>query len=57
MLLYAKDILQIMDHVGIYLLIAGSYSPIMMIAMHHRYGAHLVLRVRGQVRGEAYTPS
>ena len=39
----AKDILQVMDHVGIYLLIAGSYSPFMMIALHHSSSANILL--------------
>jgi len=43
MLPHAKDVLQILDHVGIYLLIAGSYSPIMMIALHHSHRANLLL--------------
>lgn len=43
MLPYAKDILQIFDHVGIYLLIAGSYSPFMMIALHHNTSANVLL--------------
>ena len=43
MLPHAKDVLQVMDHVGIYLLIAGSYSPFMMIALHHSPRANLLL--------------
>lgn len=39
----AKDILQIFDHVSIYLLIAGSYTPFMMIAMHHSVEANVLL--------------
>lgn len=46
MLPYAKDILQIFDHVGIYLLIAGSYSPFMMIALHHNTSANVLLVVQ-----------
>jgi len=41
----AKDILQIFDHVSIYLLIAGSYSPFMMIALHHSTEANVLLVV------------
>jgi hemolysin III len=45
MLPYAKDILQVLDHVGIYLLIAGSYTPFMMIALHHNTSANVLLVV------------
>ena len=36
-------ILQILDHVGIYLLIAGSYTPFMLIALHHVKAARLLI--------------
>lgn len=36
-------ILQIFDHVGIYLLIAGSYTPFMLIGMHHSRFAQILL--------------
>lgn len=36
---------QVLDHVGIYLLIAGSYSPFMMIALHHNTQANVLLVV------------
>ena len=36
-------ILQILDHVGIYLLIAGSYTPFMLIALHHVRAARLLI--------------
>jgi channel protein (hemolysin III family) len=45
MLPYAKDILQIFDHVSIYLVIAGSYTPFMMIALHHNTSANVLLVV------------
>jgi predicted membrane channel-forming protein YqfA (hemolysin III family) len=38
--------MQIFDHVGIYLLIAGSYSPFMMIALHHNTSANVLLVVQ-----------
>jgi hemolysin III len=36
---------KVLDHVGIYLLIAGSYSPFMMIALHHNTPANVLLVV------------
>ena len=31
----ASRILQVLDHVGIYLLIAGTYTPFLLIGLHH----------------------
>jgi hemolysin III len=38
----ASHVLQILDHVGIYMLIAGSYSPVMLVAMYHCKQAQLL---------------
>jgi hemolysin III len=43
MLPRTSSILQILDHVGIYLLIAGSYTPFMLITLHHVKGARLLI--------------
>lgn len=39
----ASKIFQIFDHIGIYFQIAGSYTPIMLIGMHHSYQARVLL--------------
>ncbi|RYY78326.1 hypothetical protein EON63_17870 [archaeon] len=39
----ASRILQILDHVGIYLVIAGSYTPFLLIALHHYTSARVLL--------------
>lgn len=39
----ASKIFQIFDHIGIYFQIAGSYTPIMLIGMHHSYEARVLL--------------
>lgn len=36
-------IFQILDHVGIYLLIAGTFTPFMLIGLHHHYSARVLL--------------
>jgi hemolysin III len=36
-------ILQILDHVGIYLVIAGSYTPFFMVSLHHHTSASVLL--------------
>lgn len=38
----ASRILQILDHVGIYALIAGSYTPFLLIGMHKHNSAHVL---------------
>ena len=38
-----SKIFQILDHVGIYLLIAGSYTPFLLIAMHHDAPSRVLL--------------
>lgn len=35
--------LQVLDHVGIYMLIAGSYTPLMLISLHHHNSARVLL--------------
>ena len=45
MLPSAAWILQIFDHVGIYFLIAGSYTPFMLIGLHHSSEARFLLAV------------
>jgi hemolysin III len=39
----ASRILQILDHVGIYLVIAGTYTPFLLIGMHHHTSARVLL--------------
>lgn len=39
----ASRILQVLDHVGIYMLIAGSYTPFCLIALHHHTSARVLL--------------
>lgn len=43
MLPTTSRILQILDHIGIYLVIAGSYSPFCLIALHHYSAASILL--------------
>eukprot|EP01031_Cornospumella_fuschlensis_P025129 gene25128-30346_t len=43
MLPTTSRILQILDHVGIYLVIAGSYTPFLLIALHHYTSARVLL--------------
>ncbi len=39
----ASRIFQILDHVGIYMVIAGSYTPYLLISLHHHQSARLLL--------------
>lgn len=39
----ASRVFQILDHVGIYMLIAGSYTPFMLISLHHHTAARVLL--------------
>ena len=39
----ASRILQVLDHVGIYLLIAGTYTPFLLIGLHHHAQVILLL--------------
>jgi channel protein (hemolysin III family) len=32
-----------LDHIGIYILIAGTYTPFMLIGLHHRVQARILL--------------
>lgn len=43
MLPMASRVLQILDHVGIYMLIAGSYTPFLLIGMHGQLSATVLL--------------
>lgn len=43
MLPTTSRILQILDHIGIYFVIAGSYSPFCLIALHHHTSARVLL--------------
>lgn len=36
-------ILQVLDHVGIYMVIAGSYTPFLLIGLHHHTSARVLL--------------
>lgn len=36
-------ILQILDHIGIYLLISGTYTPFLLISLHHSTEGNLLL--------------
>lgn len=36
-------VLQVLDHVGIYMVIAGSYTPFLLIALHHHNSARVLL--------------
>eukprot|EP01035_Chromulina_nebulosa_P025447 gene25447-33210_t len=36
-------VLQVLDHVGIYLLIAGSYTPFLLIGLHHHTPSQVLL--------------
>ena len=42
----ASSILQSFDHVGIYFLIAGSYTPFMLIGLHHETSAQIMLIIQ-----------
>ena len=42
MLPAAARVLQVLDHVAIYLLIAGSYSPYLLIGLHNHMEAHVL---------------
>ncbi|WP_435132520.1 PAQR family membrane homeostasis protein TrhA [Formosa sp. A9] len=42
-----KRYLRILDHISIYLLIAGTYSPVLLIALQHSLGWHLFYTVWG----------
>lgn len=35
--------LQVLDHVGIYLVIAGSMTPFMLVALHHHTSARVLI--------------
>lgn len=39
----ASYVLQVLDHVGIYMLIAGSYTPFLLIGLHHYTSATVLL--------------
>jgi len=43
MLPHTSRILQILDHVGIYMLIAGSYTPFLLIGLHNSTSARVLL--------------
>jgi hemolysin III len=43
MLPMASRVLQILDHVGIYMLIAGSYTPFLLIGLHGQLSATVLL--------------
>lgn len=43
MLPTASRVLQILDHVGIYMLIAGSYTPFLLIGLHGHLSASILL--------------
>lgn len=43
MLPSTSKILQILDHVGIYMLIAGSYTPFLLIGLHQSLAARILL--------------
>jgi len=45
MLEATKRVFQMLDHAAIYVLIAGSYTPIMMITLHHIRTAAVILIV------------
>lgn len=36
-------VLQVLDHVGIYLVIAGSMTPFMLVALHHHTSARVLI--------------
>lgn len=36
-------VLQVLDHTGIYYLIAGSYTPFLLIALHHDTSSRILL--------------
>ena len=36
-------VLQVLDHVGIYLVIAGSMTPFMLVALHHHTAARVLI--------------
>lgn len=36
-------ILQVLDHVGIYLVIAGSMTPFMLLTLHHHTNARVLI--------------
>lgn len=38
-----SKIFQILDNIGIYMLIAGSYTPIMLVGLHNSYKARIML--------------
>jgi hemolysin III len=40
-----KQILLVLDHIGIYLLIAGTYTPVALIVLHGRLGSALLALV------------
>ncbi len=42
MLPATSSVLQILDHIGIYLVIAGSYTPILLISLHHSNAARVL---------------
>ena len=39
----ASRVLQVLDHAGIYLVIAGSYSPLMMVSLYHHQAAQVLI--------------
>jgi channel protein (hemolysin III family) len=47
----ASHVLQILDHVGIYFLIAGSYTPFMLIGLHHSFSAKILLIIEWSIAG------
>ncbi len=42
MLPATSSVLQILDHIGIYMVIAGSYTPILLISLHHSNAARVL---------------
>ncbi len=38
-----RDVLQVLDNIGIYMLIAGTYTPFLMIGMHNSPRGHFLL--------------
>lgn len=44
-----SKILQILDHVGIYFQIAGSYTPLLLIGLHYSYEARVLLIIEWSI--------